>query len=139
MTKRDCSIAPILLLLSYKGDRKRHDIFCSFSGLGANFEIGHLGTPLVVQRLRLNALNAGGPDLIPGHRTRSCMPQLRARMPQLKITRATTETQCSQINKLNIKKRKKERNRPPIPPSSPPLPPAGPCPWSLPHALVLSP
>lgn len=33
-----------LLLLSYKGERKRHNIFHSSSGLRANFEIGHYPT-----------------------------------------------------------------------------------------------
>ena len=35
------------------------------------------GTSLVVQWLRLCALHAGGPGLIPGQGTRSHMPQLR--------------------------------------------------------------
>ena len=35
------------------------------------------GTSLVVQWLRLPALNAGGPGSIPGQGTRSHMPQLR--------------------------------------------------------------
>ncbi|TEA11622.1 hypothetical protein DBR06_SOUSAS6910080, partial [Sousa chinensis] len=39
---------------------------------------------LVVLQLRLRAPSAGGPDSIPGQGTRSCMPQLRAHMPQLK-------------------------------------------------------
>ena len=34
-------------------------------------------TFLVVQRLRLHTHNAGGPGPIPGHGTRSHMPQLR--------------------------------------------------------------
>ena len=57
------------------------------------------GTSLVVQWLRLCALNAGGPGSIPGQGTRSCMSQLRPRMPQLKILHAATKTWCSQINK----------------------------------------
>ncbi|TEA23206.1 hypothetical protein DBR06_SOUSAS5510012, partial [Sousa chinensis] len=39
---------------------------------------------LVVQWLRLRTPNAGGPDSTPGQGTRSHMPQLRVRMPQLK-------------------------------------------------------
>ena len=35
----------------------------------------HLGTPLVVQGLRLCASNAGGPGSIPGQGTRSRIPQ----------------------------------------------------------------
>ena len=35
------------------------------------------GTSLVVKGLRLHGSKAGGPGLIPGHRTRSQMPQLR--------------------------------------------------------------
>ena len=34
-------------------------------------------TPLVIQWLRLHALNAGGPSSIPDQGTRSLMPQLR--------------------------------------------------------------
>ena len=34
-------------------------------------------TPLVVQRLRLHAPIAGGLGLIPGEKTRSCMPRLK--------------------------------------------------------------
>ena len=36
-----------------------------------------IGTSLVVQWLRLCALNAGGPGATPGQRTISHMPQLR--------------------------------------------------------------
>ena len=57
------------------------------------------GTSLVVQWLRLHAPNAGGLGSIPGQGTRSYMPQLRVRMPQLKILHATTKTQHSPINK----------------------------------------
>ena len=42
------------------------------------------GTSLVVQWLRLHTPNAGGPGSIPGQGTRSHMPQLRARMLQLR-------------------------------------------------------
>ena len=45
------------------------------------------GTSLVVQWLRLCALNAGNPDSIPGQGTRSHMGRLRVRMPQLKKER----------------------------------------------------
>ena len=47
-----------------------------------------LGTTLW---LRLCTPNAGGPGSIPGQGTRSHMPQLRIRMPQLKIPHATTK------------------------------------------------
>ena len=43
-----------------------------------------LRTCLVVQRLRLLVLNAGGPGSIPGQGTRSHMLQRRGHMPQLK-------------------------------------------------------
>ncbi|TEA38516.1 hypothetical protein DBR06_SOUSAS110424, partial [Sousa chinensis] len=43
---------------------------------------------LVVQWLRLRTPNAGGLGSIPGHGTRSHMPQLRVHMPQLKIPHA---------------------------------------------------
>ena len=51
-----------------------------------------LGTSLVVYWLRLRALDAGGLDLIPGQGT-------RFHIPQLKIPRAVTKTQCSPIKK----------------------------------------
>ena len=60
------------------------------------------GTSLVVQWLRLNAPNVGGPGPIPGQGTRSCMLQLKAHMLQLKIPHAAmkilpaaTKTWCS--------------------------------------------
>ena len=56
------------------------------------------GTSLMAQWLRLRTPNAGGPGSIPGQGTRSHMPQLRVRMLQLKIPRAATKTQHSQIN-----------------------------------------
>ena len=40
------------------------------------------GTSLVVQELRICALNARGPSLIPGQGIRSHMPQLRVCTPQ---------------------------------------------------------
>ena len=42
------------------------------------------GTSPVVQWLRLCAPNARGPGLIPGQGTRSHVPQLRVRGPQLR-------------------------------------------------------
>ena len=51
----------------------------------------HEGTSMVVQWLRLCAPDAGGPGLISGQGTRSHMPQLRVRRPQLKIPPATTK------------------------------------------------
>ena len=44
----------------------------------------YMRTSLVVRRLRLSTPSAGGPGLIPGQGTQSCMPQLRVRMLQLK-------------------------------------------------------
>ncbi|TEA16676.1 hypothetical protein DBR06_SOUSAS20610068, partial [Sousa chinensis] len=46
---------------------------------------------LVVQWLRLRAPSAGGPGSIPGQGTRSHIPQLRVRMPRLKIPHAATK------------------------------------------------
>ena len=56
------------------------------------------GTSLMVQWLRLLTPNAGSPGSVPGQGTRSRMPKLRVRMPQLKILHAATKTQCNQIN-----------------------------------------
>ena len=53
--------------------------------------LGQAGTSLMVQWLRVCALNAG----VPGQGA-------RAHMPQLNILHAATKTQCSQINKLKI-------------------------------------
>ena len=39
----------------------------------------------MVQWARLHAPNAGGPGLIPGQGTRSCVPQLRVLMLQLRV------------------------------------------------------
>ena len=65
------------------------------------------GTSLVVQWLRLHALNAGGPGSIPGQGTRSLMPQLKilhvtTKIPHVatKILRAATKTWHSQRYKL---------------------------------------
>ena len=63
-----------------------------------------VGTSLLVQWLTLHAPNAGDQGSIPGQGTRSHMLQLRARMPQLKIPQAATETRHSQINKCLKKK-----------------------------------
>ena len=49
------------------------------------------GTSLVVQWLRLQTPNAGGPDSIPGQGTKDLTPQL-------KILCVATKTQCRQIN-----------------------------------------
>ena len=48
-------------------------------------------TSLVVQCLRFHALSTGGPGSIPDQGTRAHMPQLRVRMPQLKISCAATK------------------------------------------------
>ena len=53
--------------------------------------------------------DAGGADLIPGHGTRSHMPQLRVHLLHLKILCATTKTPCRQINRfLNQLPKKKK-------------------------------
>ena len=59
------------------------------------------GLPWWSRWLRLHAVNARSPGLIPGQGTtnRSHMPQLRVRMLQLKILHAATKTWYSQINK----------------------------------------
>ena len=49
------------------------------------------GTSLVVQWLRLHIPSAERPGSIPGQGTRSHMPQLRVRVPQLKIPHAATK------------------------------------------------
>ena len=51
------------------------------------------GTHLVVQWQTLCTPNAEGPGSIPGQGTRSHLPQQR-----LKLPRAATKTQCSQLN-----------------------------------------
>ena len=62
----------------------------------------------MVQRLRLNVPNAGDQGLIPGQGTKFHRQQLRVQILQLKISYATTKTQCSQtkckkkINSNNI-------------------------------------
>ena len=59
----------------------------------------------MVQWLRLQAPNAGGWALIPGHGIRFHTPQLGVRRLQLKILSAVTKTHCSQVNKY-LKKQK---------------------------------
>ena len=63
-----------------------------------------LGTFLMIQWLRLCALNTGDLGSIPGQGTISYIPQLRVCMMQLKIPQAPTKTQHSKINK-KLKKR----------------------------------
>ena len=53
----------------------------------------------MAQWLRLCAPNAEDPGSIPGQGTRSHMLQLSGCVPQLKISRATTKIQWSQIKK----------------------------------------
>ena len=52
----------------------------------------------VAQWLRLCIPNAGGPGSIPGQGTRSHVPPLRVRMPQLRSPPAATKTWRNQIN-----------------------------------------
>ena len=59
-------------------------------------------TSLVVQWLRLCALNAEGLGSIPGQGTRACMPQL-------KVPHAAAKTRCTQINKERKKERKEKQ------------------------------
>ena len=67
------------------------------------------GTSLVVQWLSLHAPNAGGLGLIPSQGTRSHMPQLRVRMPQLKDTTCPNEDRRSQNSEPVQKKKKKKK------------------------------
>ena len=60
---------------------------------------------MVVQWLRLQAPNAGGPGSIPGQGSRSHMPQLRGHMQQLK------PGTVKGINKMNILKKKANKSR----------------------------
>ena len=48
------------------------------------FKSPSLGTSLVVRWLRRHTPNAGGSGSTPGQETRSCIPQLKVCMPQLK-------------------------------------------------------
>ena len=61
----------------------------------------------MVQWLRLCALNAGGPGLIPGQGTITYRPQLRVCMPQLKIE----ETRVLQLKPGALKERTKRRKK----------------------------
>ena len=47
--------------------------------------MGHSGTSLVVQWLRLQAPNAGGPGLVPGQGTEAHMLQLRIPYATMKV------------------------------------------------------
>ena len=74
----------------------------------------HAGASLAVQGLRLHIPNARGLCSISDQGTRSHMQQpslymLQLKMPQwrLKISHATTKTQCSQINKYKLKQTNK--------------------------------
>ena len=62
-------------------------------------ENGAVGTSLVVQRLGLDASNAGAPSSIPGQGAGSYMMKLRVHMLQQKIPSATTKILHSEINK----------------------------------------
>ena len=55
------------------------------------------GTSLVVQWLRLCTPSAGASCSTPGQGTRSRIPQLRVRMPELKDPECTIKTQHSHI------------------------------------------
>ena len=60
----------------------------------------------MAQWLRLHALNAASPGLIPGQGTRSHTHAAT------KSSHATTKTRCNQINKyIFFKKKKRERER----------------------------
>ncbi|TEA30926.1 hypothetical protein DBR06_SOUSAS7010034, partial [Sousa chinensis] len=50
---------------------------------------------LVVQWLRFHAPSAGGPGLIPGQGTGSCMPQLRISQAAIKTPHAARKTPCA--------------------------------------------
>ncbi|TEA24167.1 hypothetical protein DBR06_SOUSAS2610126, partial [Sousa chinensis] len=50
---------------------------------------------LLAQSLRLHTPKAGGLGSIPGQGTRSHMPQLRVRMPQLRSRRASKKIEDS--------------------------------------------
>lgn len=57
------------------------------------------GTSLVVQWLKLRALSAGHPGLIPDQGARSHTPQLSVHALQMKILRGATETgTTTQVN-----------------------------------------
>ena len=79
----------------YKWRNVKEEIF-TWGTLGV--KTTRMGTSVVLQWLRLHAPNAGGPGSIPHRGTRS-------HMLQLKIPRAATKPQCSQIDKYFSKKR----------------------------------
>ena len=60
-----------------------------------NMRFSQIGTSLVVQWLRLRALNAGGPGSIPGQGTRSHMPQLKIPHATVKIPHTATNIPCA--------------------------------------------
>ena len=66
----------------------------------------NIGTSLLVQWLKLHAVNEGGPGSTPGQRTRSHLLQLKIRIPQwrLKIPCIATNTWCSHIKEGKKKK-----------------------------------
>ena len=64
------------------------------TGIIGKSQMAFVGTSLVVQWLRLQSPNAGGPGLIPDQGTRSHMPQLRVPMLLLKILHAATKRFC---------------------------------------------
>ena len=66
---------------------------------------------LVIQWLRLHTPNAEGPGINPGQETRSCMPQLRVQILQLKdCTSCMPHLRQAELNKyfVNILIKKKE-------------------------------
>ena len=66
---------------------------------------------LVVQWLRLYALNARGPDLIPGQGITSRMPQLKIPHDARKIPHSATKIQCSKIQKGEGKHRGRSKDK----------------------------
>ena len=76
------------------------------------FSASLTGTSLVVQWLRLQSPNAGGPGTISGQGARSHMTPLKVHMSQLNISHAATKTQHRQINKyINEKKELKKKSQ----------------------------
>ena len=53
----------------------------------------------------------GDPDSIPDQGNRSCLPQVRVHVPQLKILQAMTKTQRSQINKYYKEEKEEDHQR----------------------------
>ena len=72
-----------LILLQQKEKGKITSNVCQ-QGKCTSVNLGN-GDFLVVQWPKTLAPSAGGPGLIPGERARSCMPPLRALMPQLSL------------------------------------------------------